>query len=457
MNENPEGTPNPLNPNPVPEPEPTPTTPDLAPEPQPMPEPMPTDPIIESMAEPEEKPMSSSEAPMMNPTEESANNMVQTPKQTTEDNTSTSEAEPKEKKKSQKKMWIIIAVVAVLVAIGCAVAAIAIINPFQKEDVVSNAITRLLNGETPKNVAMSGVVNFVTDDEDSEITALKLDLDSQIASAYKTGSVSATLTVAFKDESELSFNVEEVTVADGDLYLQIDGLSESLNDLYFSETTCEDDATNCEILDMPTEGVNEFAILAQLFDVVEGQWIRIPADYLDAESSTDIVADESVQCLVGVLSNIGQYSNSLVEIYNQNQFIVSSTEDVKIAQKENPIYRLNFDEEQLSNFADALTNTTFANDIASCINNGSEEGSAEIGEIFASYPTIYVEIDDSYNFTRFYLDATTADGMSTITTDFSFSYPNTIEIVEPAEYTDIDTLLMGLFSGFTIDEAVVIE
>jgi len=410
MNENPEGTPNPLNPNSEPQT-------DLAPEPQPMPEPMPqapaTDLIVETTTMTEETVV----GPAMKETV----------------------AKPESGKKSKKTMWIIVAIVAVLVAIGCAIAAVFLLGSNGSNDKVPAAITKLLNGEGPKNVAMDGIVNIVMD-ESSDLSAVKIDFNAELATVYNTGKATAEATLVFVDDTEITFDVDDVVTADGDIYLQINGLSESIADL------SEVDATE----------MGELAMVVDLFELVEGQWIRIPTDSMTEES---MLLDNQTQCLVEAMGNIGQYSNSLVELYNQNQFITYSTENVKIEKKQDTIYRLGFDDKKLAAFINSFSNSGFANEIKACAGEDATNEDVtelEIEEIFADYPIVYVEINDNNDFTRVYFDATTADGMMTATADFSLSYPATIEITEPAEYKDINDLFVELFSGFT-PETIVIE
>ena len=91
-----------------------------------------------------------------------------------------------------------------------------------------------------------------------------------------------------------------------------------------------------------------------------------------------------------------------------------------------------------------------------------------ISSIFAGFPTVYVEVDDEYNFTRVYFKATTAGSevvedcecvtapcdcgevgptSMTITADLNLTYPNKLEITEPDEYIDMSNLVNKLLTN----------
>ena len=72
-----------------------------------------------------------------------------------------------------------------------------------------------------------------------------------------------------------------------------------------------------------------------------------------------------------------------------------------------------------------------------------------IEKIFENFPTIYVEIDDNYNFTRVYFKVTAGDETSSMTTtaDLALSYPAKLEVAAPDDYIDMSTLVNNLVTG----------
>lgn len=457
MNENPEGTPNPLNPNPE-----MGVAPDLAPEPNQMdelaPEPEPI--VVTEVAEEvtittpvaQEEVVAASVAPEeitaapVAPEEMAAASVM-----TEEPNGSIVEKKA-DNKKSKKTAWIVVAVVAFLVAVGCAVAALLILNPFKSEDRVSLAITKLLDNQIPGNVAANGTLTLVSDAEDSDVAVLKVEFDAEFAMAHGTNNVAATVSVEMADGTAISADVEETMVADGDLYLRVDGLMESFKGLVYEQLDCEPDVDCPEIdfteIDFSTMG--EYGALVGVIQSIEGEWVRVPAEMMTEMDGSMIDLDEDTQCLIDAIS--GTNDTELVNAYKANPFVTSTTENITIAAKKDTIYRLGVDEAKLNSFADAIKNTEFSKKLAECAGGDSADFSAEaLGEIFSRTPAVYVEIDENNNFTRLSFSGDLADGENAILLDTSFSYPSTIEVVEPAEYTDINTLLMTIFSGFSVE------
>ena len=75
--------------------------------------------------------------------------------------------------------------------------------------------------------------------------------------------------------------------------------------------------------------------------------------------------------------------------------------------------------------------------------------SSLIKEIFNNFPTIYTEIDDNNNFTRFYFTTTTeVEGVSTtINADINLIYPADLKVTEPDDYIDMSVLLSGVMGN----------
>ncbi|MDO4507925.1 MAG: hypothetical protein Q4B65_00835, partial [Candidatus Saccharibacteria bacterium] len=487
MNENPEGTPNPLNPNPTPgvqldlagpapAPEPV-VAPEVAPilepasEPAPMPAPGPIEtpepviapePVVEPMPEPAPAPTPMPPKPFgqafvnepvirpVAPAEPAVEPMPE-PVAVQESTQPTmvapdSVVAPEKGKKKKKTAWIITGIVAFLVAIGCAVAAILILNPFGSSDAVNTAITRLIKGETPKNVAFNGIVNatfddIYSDDESLSLEGMRVSFNSQIATAHNTNSTTANVLLAFEDNIELAVDIKEVMVSDGDAYIMLDGISQSIEDMIIDQADCvvdaEEEGVDCvEIstaFDFSALGETGEA-LAQLQEI-EGQWIRLSSDYLGDSLS-------SLLYLESMLSGFESSQNDVADLYTQNPFITSS-EDTKIASKSGTIYKLGIDTEKLTSFIQSIPGFSSL--------AGSMISSEDLEELTASLPAIYAEVNDKGDFSRLYVDTFSMDGANTFTIDLSITYPETIEVTEPGEYVDIDDAMVQLYNLETCD------
>ncbi len=478
MNENPGGTPSPLNENPAPQPVAGP-----APQPeQPVPPVAPVPPVEPATPA---QPASVDMAAALGTTPAGATATVDS---TTAPADQT--AAGGEKKPATKKIALFAAIGLFVAAIVCAVIAVIVANPFKQDDRVPQAISKLLSGDAPKNIEAQGKIIVNTDSEDTNLRALTIDLDAKFATAYRTNTAEATVSALFADETELSFGAQEIMVADGDVYLNINSLSDSLSSdeaggetVEAGEENCEADEngeTNCEVVEVDVttcdgdacevvegDAAGDTGYLGELIDyfgLVDDTWIRIPANIAEApEDETGIFNNES-QCLVNAISNLPNYSNSLTESYKANQFIEYSTENLGIAQVANNLYRLSFNEEKLTNFINEMTSSAFMNELLAC--TGDEATNTKVSvddvkEVFSGFPTIYVEIDENYNFTRVVFEAKLEEQASEITADFNLTYPDVITINEPTEYIDLNEFLTELFGNLydvtTDDTTEVIE
>ena len=63
----------------------------------------------------------------------------------------------------------------------------------------------------------------------------------------------------------------------------------------------------------------------------------------------------------------------------------------------------------------------------------------QLGEL----PDLYAEVDNDYNFSRIYFVVDSSSDY-TLTTDFSFTYPETINVAEPTEYKDFSDFMQEM-------------
>lgn len=348
-------------------------------------------------------------------------------------------APDKSKKKSKKTVWIVTAVVALLVAIGCAVAAIFLLNPAKKDDPVTAAIARLIGGETPKNIGMKGSVNLMSSAEDTTVESITINLESEAATAHNTSKVKATVDLTMVDGTELALETEGVMVASGDIYVKVGGIIDAMKSAVYEQPGCDSEA-DCQEL-YPDEDLE--SIFAELpFASIDGEWILISSEFLEGFSTSMLGGDSEIQCIEAAFSNFG--GTEIKEAYEKNPFITSTTENVKLVSKGNTVYRLGIDRDNLSGFNEATKNSKFATELRKC-SDGSESGSE--ADLASMITAAYVEIGADNNFSRIYLDGELGDEMSA-TIDLVLTYPSTIEITEPARYTNIETIFTDLFEMF---------
>lgn len=444
MNENPEGTPNPLNPNPGA----TPTgTEPVAPVEQPVVEqPVAAEPVMS--AEPSEEPMPSTE-----PIHDGSSVVINKPK---------------------KKTGLIVAIILFIVAIaGGIAAALIVLNPFgAKKDAVPAAMAKLMGGNAPKLVVMDGTISLSSTDESLPFSSINLKLQSgsngETMNSYANVKVTATL----KNGSDFSFDTNEIGMADGTLYLKLSNIAEALdnyeptNDIKncidgeegtncgeyeYTTIECDEEDEDCVETDviMPdmTDSILEFF---GVFEVIDDEWIKIPMS--DFSNVSDLVqVNMPTQCLIDASEKLSEYSNTIAELYNKNQFINYTTDGLKVAQKKDTLYQLKFDADKLTAFINSISNSGFANELLACM--GGQATNLDIPvesveQIVDVLPGIYVEIDGQDNFTRVYLTLSTPDGNTSVTADLSLSYPTELNIKEPDVYIDINEVLSRLLTMF---------
>lgn len=454
MNENPEGTPNPLNPNPAPVTPSTPATPATPAQPV-----QPVQPAAQSTPIPVNRPMASE--PVM-PTQPVQQPIQQSVAQTTEQ-----PAQPvvsEEPKKKSKTSLIVTLIIFFVVLIGAAVAALVVYDPFHwfagNDDRVPAAISKLFSESAPTNVKMNGVITLTNNDEEAAVSTVDIAFISENNVASGAQTANASVTVTFADESEFSFSADEVHTENGDLYLRVNDVAAALEEYTkaLMETNCaldDNDDVNCEEVEAAeSEGSLSMLDSLGIFEIIDNQWIRIEGGTFS--TLTDFAnIDTPAQCIIDAAGELSTYNTNVASLYQNNPFIEYSTENLTIGKKKDNLYLITINADKFTNFVNSLGNSGFMNSLYACSGDeaSNEEISAsEVKEILANVPAIYVEIDENNMFTRVYLKA--ASETASVIADIALSYPEKITITEPSEYIDINTLLSQLLSGFFGEEIV---
>ena len=460
MDQNSEGTPNPLNqvpeavgptnqaeqatpvaaPEPVAEPAPV---AESAPAPEPVAEPAPA---VESSADPMARPME--QAPV-------------------------AEVKPAETK---KKTGLIVGIIALFLIVGGGVATALLLLNSNKGDAVAMALQKLMEGNVGNNLSVDGTINLNVDDFSSIISDINVKLNANFVGSITSHSTNTSLTAKLNNgDDEVQIETNEIRTTSGDLYVKINGLSDALSTYSTSVNTVDtvdtvdtleaesDDEEDCETdtycFSGTTSSYDSIAMFAQYADIVESfedEWIRISTE--DGEQDISDITSDSSSCLVDLVSNLGNSSNSLSEIYKDNKFIVSSTDNLPIASKNNPIYRITVDEEKLTGFLDAAKGVSAIAGATTCLEEGGQSFDITQLATLADYlPTLYVEVDNDYRFTRLYFEINNDD--YEVKVDLNFAYPENASITEPTEYQDLETILQNYSTPEEQDslEPIVIE
>ena len=405
MNENPEGTPNPLNPAPADE-----AKTDTAPV-----EPAPAEARAEAPAPAAEAPAPVSEEP--------AGTVV----------------EPVKKKKTG---LIVLIVILVLAIIGGAVAAILILNPFGNgngggngggdKDAVSKAIVKLLSStEGPKKLGTKGTIEVTAGSASIPFKTIDATIDAGYDVETGKSSGDVTLGVALSSTDEINIKVSEMLV-DKKLYLK-------------ATTDKEVDTTD---IDEDDETAQYSLMIASFINMLGGKWISM--SLTDATSGLPSGStNETAQCLIEAMKDTSDTKIDLGGIYQNNKFVTSSTDSLKISKKNDPLYKLGVDSEKAASFVNAVANELGSSDAAKCIDTtSSEEVTAEqISEIVKELPDVYVEVNSDYNFTRFYTNYTASDESLGIKVDLTLNYNPTIEATAPSDSIKLEDLFRSMYQN----------
>ena len=380
------------------------------------------------------------------------------------------------KKKKSKKGLIIGLVVGFIVLAGGVIGAMFALGVFKPADPVVLAVSKLFEGPKPDNVHLNGTIK-ITPKDTTFIKSATITLDS----AVKTGSMINATKAELKattSAGDLNIGVEEVYANAGEIFLKLEGI-ESVSELIMQSTREEsllNESSNDSELDAPldetldetldevnspnipindcvdsedelsTNCVSESAsqssmgglamlYILQMFDAVDGEWIRIS---LNEVESSGIGFTFDTQCLTDAYKSITNKGNLISEIYKKNSFVSSTNENLRVSKKINPIYKLVFDAEKITSFSNEIEKNNIVP--TNCVGNEENTSADEIQKTLKNLPAIYVEIDGNHNFTRFYTSISTDDG-STLEVDLDLSYPSTIDVAEPIEYTDLESII----------------
>ena len=383
--------------------------------------------------------------------------------------------------KPKKKVGVIVAMlVCLLLAVGCGVVAALLYLNNNNKDVVALAMKKIMSGENASNVIIDGDIDMIINDPLSPIARAKIDLNTKLVANSIVNATDASITLTKRNSTEdLEFEVNEIYTTDGDVFLKLDGIADAIQalsaptlevpveeDLLTVEdgvtSICEgDDCVQSEVttsLDIPVFG--EFS---DMIDLVDGDWIRLSADELGLFSS-DQLNSGPLSCVTDLVSDINTNSSSALELYEQNPFVVSSTENMTVTSKKNPIYRITIDDTKLTGFIDAIQNAELLADLYNCL--GYEDNvkinNDDVAEAITEMPEIYVEVDSDYNFTRFYARKeireectdecqeliNSSEIINTIIIDLSFDYPVNINVAEPIEYRDFSEILQEMMMNY---------
>lgn len=358
--------------------------------------------------------------------------------------------EPPKKKKTGLIVTIIIA--AVIAIAGIVAAIVILLNVNSGGNQVALAMEKLMSGNGPSNVSIDGTIDLLPKDDDSPIKRVTITLDSAIKLSSGINNSTAAVTFVTNDDKKFSLEFDEIYTTDGNLYLKIEGAADALVDSGLMElftgtnenidvVDCNGEEDNCISDDSMSELTGG---IVSIIDSIEGTWMRVSMDDLGATDNGDMM-ESSLTCITDLVNSIDTKSNSAIELYKKYPFYDSSDKNLTVASKANPIYKLTLNEENFRSFVNEIDNSDLAGEVYSCLGwEGNVSASIEdVIEVAKKLPEMYVEVDSNRDFTRFYAQSEALDGAE-ILFDLSFTYPASVVVTDPDEYSDFSDVIQHI-------------
>lgn len=406
--------------------------------------------------------------------------------------------------KKHKKGLIVAIIICLLVIIGGSVLLAVALQSLNKKDPVIAAMTKIMNGDTPDNVAIDGDISISSSAQDAIISNIKISLESGLKIKSLTNSSKADVTATIRGVGDFTVQVDEVYATGDDLFFKIDGATNAIEEsgiLYLlnlanklpkvidcgedehcqseelTEMQCIDgeecETTNTDALKeqiLPDGGqvvldedtISFFASMIDAIELIDGEWLRISLDDIGSLTS-NIPQQSNASCIVNLISNLNTNSNSTAELYNKYPFILSTDKDIPIESKQYPVREIVIDAENFANFVNSIRSTSLSSQIYSCLNmeNNVQISEQDAEEIIEDLPTVYVEVDDDNNFARLYVKSVIQDtydcdcsngapcdcislANSDVVIDLGLTYPLSINVPEPLEYQDFSDVIQDI-------------
>lgn len=426
--------------------------------------------------------------------------MVQVPTQV--------EVPPKEKKTG----LIVGIIVAIIALIGGGVAA-AILLLGGQGDAVAAAMDKIMSGDAPANVVVDGTIDLVYNDDNSVISQIKIDFDSDMIPGTMVNSSRANLVISTIYGDDYVVEFDEVYADGGDLYFKITGASDALADsdlldlLLYGSTgyrpkDCMVTSSEGKCIDIIEDCVSEeeggcdestvssgtltnddtmerISLIASVLEFIDDEWLHISTSDLSQLSGDDsmgwLLPTSNISCVVDLVSDINKGSDSAAELYRKYPFVSSTNKDLTIDSVKDPIYKISIDSEKFANYMNSIQGNELAQEAFDCLgwNNNVSVTAGDVDKVVAAMPITYAEVDKDNNFTRLYVESDivpenddcycpedavcstcleTEMATTTVKIDIRFSYPSSLEVEEPSEYTDFsDMITQVMLSLFNLD------
>lgn len=374
--------------------------------------------------------------------------------------------------KPKSKLPLIIGLVAtgVVAIVGIIIAVVLNLN---QTNPVLAAIDKLMSGEAPSNLEAKGEIKNSLNDVSGLLSRYNVSFDAKVIPSSLITDANITLSFGGEhfDDVPLDFGVRYA--GNDQLYFKMSGMSNMLESLIEAlenmpptqtvPTTDEDEdedkegsSTYEEESDEDLEGndylyyftdESPFSIFIDLLEPMDGEWINISLDSDEEDDGGAIMPDEntsgidteSFSCAAELGEALRSNRNTLTDIYRKSPFISATDENVTVVSKNFPVYKVTLDSNLLNTFLVDVNAAHIFDRFDTC--NDGKPLTTQLSELPSQLPTLYVEVDGDYNFSRLYWSSQSDNAITTV--DISFSYPKNITVSDPAEYTSLEDVIMN--------------
>ncbi len=278
---------------------------------------------------------------------------------------------------------------------------------------VEKAIGKLLSDDAPVYSNLSGVITITPTVADSEVEWLEISFTSSINSSNLENNSQITATLAIADMNDITVEIQEIYSDSGNLYLKFDNVMDALDELGYGDSL--GDTTT-------------------ILEDIDGVWLKLSADELSSIANSSVSSNEVISCFSNLLSDRAESATVLLDNYKTNRFITVTNKNLPINAESNNLYRITLNGEKLTNYLNSIRNTNLAYNVYSCLSISNIEPIAinDTNKLLADLPAVYAEVDGSDNFTRFYLDYDLKDSDANLVMNLSINYPSGLNISEPS-------------------------
>lgn len=332
-------------------------------------------------------------------------------------------------KKQTKKLGLLIGGIVGAVALIGIIVAVILVTAKLKANAFDMALQKLSSWDNGKNIELDGNIDITFPGSMAGISGFSLDINSKTPKLSDANDTTIKTNIRLTGGETISPGLEGIIIGNRKIYFKFNGLAD-----IFAKLTGH-----------PYESLPKDNPVIQLIDKTDNQWLLMTQEYIEdslgsQNMASGIANQKPLICTSSLFFDFGKNSNGLVELYKKHPFLGSTQQGISIASKKNPLYKIVLDEPSFLAFFEDFGDTEPAKNFAQCMGVKSlaldAEDKEELSDFLKALPDVYLEIDENYDITRLYFEASPDFVGVEAKADFDFTSPAEINIAEPTEYKE---------------------